>query len=111
MRKENVFFDSNSYKWEEVAPGVSRQITGYNDEIMMVLVKFEEGAVGAKHSHPHSQSTFVKSGEFEFTAGEETRLVKEGDCLMFQPDEIHGAVCKKAGLLVDVFSPVRKDFL
>nr|MDA3854533.1 cupin domain-containing protein [Bacteroidales bacterium] len=50
MKKEKIFFDSNSYTWEDVAPGVSRQITGYNDEIMMVLVKFEDGAVGAKHS-------------------------------------------------------------
>ena len=98
-------------QWEQIAPGISRKITGYNDKIMMVLVKFEEGGVGAPHSHPHSQSTYVESGEFEVQMGERFQTLKKGDCFFAPPDTIHGVICKKAGMLVDVFSPVREDFL
>jgi quercetin dioxygenase-like cupin family protein len=112
MKHESkVLFDSTKYEWEEVAPGVSRQITGYNDTIMMVLVKFEKDAIGTAHSHPHSQSTYVESGEFEVQMGDKIQVLKKGDCFIAPPDTIHGVVCKSAGMLVDVFSPVREDFL
>ncbi|MCY1721835.1 cupin domain-containing protein [Prolixibacteraceae bacterium Z1-6] len=109
--ENNVFFDSQKYEWEEVAPGVKRQITGYNNDIMMVLVKFEKGAIGTAHSHPHTQSTYVESGEFEVQMGDKKQLLKKGDCFFAPPNIVHGVVCFAEGILVDVFSPVREDFL
>ena len=78
---------------------------------MMVLVKFEEGGIGAPHSHPHSQTTYVESGEFEVQMGAEMKILRSGDCFLASPNTVHGVVCKQAGMLVDVFSPVREDFL
>ena len=109
--KSESLLKSSEYKWEEVAPGISRKITGYNDDIMMVLVKFEKGGIGTPHSHPHSQSTYVESGEFEVQMGETFQMLKQGDCFLAPPNTVHGVVCKMAGVLVDVFSPVREDFL
>ena len=43
--------------------------------------------------------------------GSETRRLRAGDCARIPPDVDHGAVCVEAGVLLDVFSPVRKDFL
>lgn len=102
---------SSSQEWEEVGPGIRRKITGYNDTIMMVLVKFEKGGIGTPHSHPHSQSTYVESGEFEVQMGDTFQILKQGDCFLARPNTTHGVVCKKAGMLVDVFSPIREDFL
>lgn len=39
--------------WQDLGGGVQRQIMGYNGDLMMVKVKFEAGAVGAPHTHPH----------------------------------------------------------
>ena len=47
--------------------GVTRRILAYNDGLMCVENTFEEGAVGALHSHPHTQITYVVSGKFTFT--------------------------------------------
>jgi quercetin dioxygenase-like cupin family protein len=109
-RSENFVF-AKDIQWESPAPGIKRQVMGFDGQIMLVKVAFEEGAVGALHSHFHSQVTYVESGEFEFTIGDETKLVTAGDCLYKVPDVVHGAVCKKAGMLIDVFSPSRQDFL
>ena len=96
---------------EVVGDGIKRQIFGYNDSIMMVRVQFRAGAVGDVHSHPHSQVSYVESGEFDvFIDGEEMRL-GSGDSFFIRPNLDHGAVCRKAGALLDVFSPVREDFL
>ena len=109
--QSEALIKSSHQEWELVAPGISRKITGYNDKIMMVLVKFDKGGVGAPHSHPHSQSTYVESGVFEVQIGDKVQLLKAGDCFLAPPNTTHGVVCKKAGILVDTFSPVREDFL
>ena len=96
---------------EVVGDGIKRQMFGYNDSIMMLRVQFEAGAVGYVHSHPHSQASYVESGEFDvFIDGVEKRL-GPGDSFFIHPNLEHGAVCRKAGVLLDVFSPVREDFL
>ena len=96
---------------ETVGEGVTRQLFGYDDAILMARVEFEEGAEGYVHAHPHSQVSYVESGEFEvFIDGQKKRL-GPGDSFYIYPNLDHGAVCLKAGVLLDVFSPVREDFL
>jgi quercetin dioxygenase-like cupin family protein len=102
---------SSQQEWEEVGPGINRKIAGFNDEIMMVLVKFEKGGIGELHSHVHTQSTYIESGEFEVTIAGKTQLLVKGDCFLVPPNSIHGVVCRAAGMLVDVFSPMREDFM
>ena len=96
---------------EDVGGGVLRQIMGYNDSLMLVKAHFEEGAIGYTHAHPHAQLAYVESGVFEFTVGTEVKTLKAGDCAYIPPNEDHGAVCRESGVLLDVFSPVREDFL
>ena len=112
MKKESANFQfEQETEWENPAPGIQRQIMGYNDDIMMVKVKFEKGAVGTPHTHSHTQTTYVSSGVFEFTTDNETRIVKTGDGVYMKPDSLHGCTCLEAGILIDTFSPTRKDFL
>ena len=96
---------------EVVEPGIKRQLLGYNDQIMAVRVWFEEGAVGQLHKHPHSQVSYVESGRFDVTIGEETKTLTPGDSFFITPEVLHGAVCRQAGVLIDMFAPVREDFL
>jgi quercetin dioxygenase-like cupin family protein len=110
-RRSESFMLGADTPTEVVGDGIKRQIFGHNDSIMMVRVEFEAGAVGAVHAHPHSQVSYVESGEFDvFVDGIEKRL-GPGDSFCIHPDLDHGAVCRKAGVLLDVFSPVREDFL
>ena len=96
---------------ESVGEGLVRQRFGSNDSILMAQVDFEAGAVGTVHAHTHSQVSYVVSGEFDvFIDGVETRL-GPGDSFFVEPNLDHGAVCRRAGVLIDVFSPVRDDFL
>ena len=102
---------SSTQEWEVVGPGIKRKITCFNDDMMMVLVKFKEGSIGELHSHIHTQSTYIESGSFEVTVAGMTKLLQKGDCFLVPPNDIHGVVCKTAGVLIDVFSPIREDFM
>ena len=91
--------------------GVIRRILAYNDGLMCVENTFEEGAVGALHSHPHTQITYVVSGKFAFTIDGETRTVSQGDTMLKADGVIHGCTCLEAGVLLDIFTPMREDFV
>ncbi|MDA3133675.1 cupin domain-containing protein [Atlantibacter hermannii] len=106
-----MFIPHNETKLEDLGGGVTRRILAHNGRMMAVEVNFQEGAVGAMHNHPHEQLTYVLSGEFEFTIGDETRRVTAGDTLYKEPHIMHGCVCIKAGTLLDTFTPMREDFL
>lgn len=56
-------------------------------------------------------ATYVASGKFELTIGDEKRILEAGDGYYVAPDELHGCVCLEAGILIDTFSPMRADFL
>jgi len=91
--------------------GVSRKVLAYNDQLMIVEVHFEKGGVGSMHTHPHLQSTYVQSGKFRFTIDGKDVEVAQGDTIAFPSDIPHGTVCLEAGVLLDIFNPMRKDFV
>lgn len=53
----------------------------------------------------------MSEGSFRFTIGEETRVVSKGDSVYMPGGVTHGVTCLESGKLVDVFSPMRKEFL
>lgn len=106
-----AFRPATDLTWEETGPGVRRTLVAYNNDLLLVKVTFEAGAVGALHQHVHSQITYVESGEFEATVGGETRVLQPGDSFYAAPNVPHGVVARQAGVLLDSFSPVRLDFL
>lgn len=92
-------------------PGVSRKILAYNDALMMCEIRFEKGARGYVHAHPHTQITYVAKGSFRFTVGGDTRTVVQGDSILIPPDAPHGVEALEDSMLVDVFHPMREDFI
>jgi quercetin dioxygenase-like cupin family protein len=105
------FIRSGDIIWEEVGSGVRRQILGYDPQLMMVRVEFDKGSIGYVHRHAHRQATYVTEGAFEVQVGEEKRVLTRGDCFFIPPDIDHGVVALERSALVDVFTPVREDFI
>ncbi|MCI8886969.1 MAG: cupin domain-containing protein [Hungatella sp.] len=96
---------------QNVAEGVIRRVLAYSKDLMCVENTFVEGAVGDLHHHPHTQITYIVSGVFEFEIDGEKRIVKAGDTMLKLDGVVHGCVCLKAGVLLDIFNPMREDFV
>jgi len=111
MSSSNVFFEDEITNWEVVDDKIQRQIVGFDDSIMMVNVRFEKGGIGVLHHHFHAQVTHISEGKFEVTIGNETKILKKGDSFYIPSDVEHGVVCLESGMLIDVFSPMREDFI
>ena len=108
--KANIVYHAD-VPLKDLGGGVSRRVLAYTPQLMIVEVNFEAGAEGSVHTHPHNQNTYVRSGRFRFNAGGEYVEVGPGDTLAFPPDMPHGTLCLEAGTLLDVFAPMREDFV
>lgn len=113
MKKESssIFMQLSDAPWTPAGTGVERQIMGYDPSVMLVKVRFEKGAIGEKHSHPHVQTTSVVSGIFAVEVDGEEQVLSAGDGFYIPPGAVHGVKCLEAGMLLDAFSPCREDFL
>ena len=107
---EKFFTDSGS-DWEEVWPGITRKIVGYDDRLMLVKVRFIKGTQAPPHDHPHSQSSYIETGIFEVTIGGETKSLGPGDGFNVPSGVRHSVTALEAGVIIDAFSPHREDFL
>ena len=108
--KANVVFHKD-VALNDLGGGVSRRVLAHTERQMIVEVNFAEGGVGSVHTHPHAQNTYVLCGRFRFTIDGEPVEVGPGDTIAFPPDIPHGTLCLEAGTLLDIFTPMREDFL
>lgn len=106
-----MFVPASDCPVREVDRGITRQILAHDPHLMMVRVGFAKGAVGYVHTHPHRQMTFVASGRFEVSIGDERRVMAAGDSFYAMPDVPHGVTALEDSVLIDIFSPTREDFL
>lgn len=97
--------------WTQVDEKVRRRILSHTPEMMVVEVEFQPGGYGPPHAHPHLQSTYVKSGSFDFTISGEMRTIGEGDSIVVPSNAVHSCQSASGGGLIDVFAPAREDFL
>ena len=105
------FVEASDQRWTALGGGVARRVRLDLPEMMMVEVAFEAGAVGALHSHPHVQCSYIREGAFDVTIGGTTTRLTEGGAFIAPPNVVHGVRAVEAGLLIDVFAPRRDDFV
>ena len=104
------FVENATVEWQKMAEGVRRKIMAYDEKLMLVRVEFEKGGIGSLHQHHHVQISSVESGLFEVEINGIKKILHGGDVFYVAPNLMHGAVCLEAGVLIDVFSPMREDF-
>jgi len=92
-------------------PGVYHRVASYGESLMLCEVALEAGAVVPSHTHAHEQISYVVSGQVVFTIGDDTITLSAGTSCVMLPDAPHSVVCNQDALVLDVFTPLRDDFL
>ncbi|WP_223650778.1 cupin domain-containing protein [Hymenobacter psoromatis] len=106
-----AFHPATDLTWQPAGPGIRRSLLATNQELMLVKSEFEAGALGPLQQHPQSRISYVESGEFTVTVGDETRILRTGDTFYAAPNVPHGVVARQAGALLDTFSPPHEELL
>lgn len=99
-------------EYKDLGGGVLRKVLAYSDKIMNVELKFEKGAIGAMHSHPHEQIGYIIEGSLLYKEeGKEDVVLNAGDSYLVPPHVMHGIECLTKVKLMDIFTPMREDFI
>jgi quercetin dioxygenase-like cupin family protein len=103
------------HRWDEIAlekitEMVSQKIIAGERE-MMAQIYLKRGALVPMHAHESEQMTYVLQGSLKFFIGGEELIVREGDVLHIPSGTPHQAEALEDTFELDVFSPVRADWL
>lgn len=97
---------------ERVTEDISRQVvTGQNEMMARVLLK--KGAIVPTHSHVSEQITYIQEGALRLWIGvpEQEVTVRAGQFVVIPPNLPHRAEALEDTVDVDLFSPIRQDWL
>jgi quercetin dioxygenase-like cupin family protein len=83
----------------------------HGDKTLMTEFRLEQGAVLPRHKHPHEQTGYLVFGRMELSIGAETHQVSAGDSWCIPGEVEHSAVAHEQSVAIEVFSPVREDYL
>lgn len=103
------------FRWDDlpreaVTPALGRKIiTG--ERVMMAHIWLDQGCVVPEHSHEAEQLSWIFSGALKFIIGGETVVVRAGEMLVIPSWVPHEAVALEPTYEMDVFSPIRRDWL
>lgn len=91
--------------------GIRQKTLVYGDKTLLCEFRLEKGSALPRHSHPHEQSGYLVSGALRLAIGDDFFEVGPGDSWTIPGDVEHGAAVLEDAVAVEVFSPVREDYL
>jgi len=95
----------------EMVAGVTRRTLAHGEKTSLHEIRIAKDAIVPLHTHPHEQTGYVASGRVVFQIGDEKRELKAGDGYSVPGDVAHGVVALEDSVCIDIFSPVRTEYL
>ncbi|HEY3421482.1 MAG TPA: cupin domain-containing protein [Methanomassiliicoccales archaeon] len=93
------------------APGISRKTLTYGNHTLFTEFRLKADCLFPSHSHLQEQTGYLVSGSMRLTIGTEESMVGPGDSWNIPGNTVHGAVILEDSVAIEVFSPVREDYL
>ena len=106
-----MFCKKDSKGSRQLIEGVELTTLVHGDKTLMGQFKIAKGAAVPTHSHPHEQTGFMVSGKLRFNVAGEITEVEPGDSWCISGDVEHSAEALEDSVVIEIFSPVREDYL
>lgn len=92
-------------------PGLIRLLGAFNEKLFLAEHFMEKGWTGAAHSHPHEQIVYVISGHLKVKCASKTFEVRSGDSFVVRGGVEHQVTALEPTHVIDVFTPLREDYV
>ncbi len=106
-----MFYKSSNEGYSTPLDGIQQKTLVHGEKTLMAEFKLQKGSIVPQHSHPHEQTGHLVSGNVIFSVGSEEIICNPGDSWCISGDKEHGAEALQDSVLIEVFSPVREDYL
>ncbi len=92
-------------------PGIEQKTLVYGEKTLMTEFLLKKGSLLPRHAHPHEQTGYLVSGRIRLSIGNEENEMTPGDSWCIPSGAEHGAEILENSVAIEVFSPVREDYL
>ncbi|SHI55476.1 Cupin domain-containing protein [Malonomonas rubra DSM 5091] len=106
-----MFAKASADNYQQVLDKIEMKTLIHGNKTLMSEFRLEKGAELPPHCHPHEQTGYLVSGRMKLTIGNETFNVEPGDSWCIGGDVEHRATALEDSIAIEVFSPVREDYL
>ena len=106
-----MFYKANKDGYKKLLEGIEMKTLVYGDKTLCSEFRLEKGKLLPKHAHPYEQTGYLVSGRLKMTIGAETFDAAPGDSWCVPADIEHYAETVEDTVAIEVFSPVRPDYL
>ena len=106
-----MFKKKSELVYRKLLDGVNMATMVYGEKTLMARFKLERGCAIPDHNHPHEQTGLLLSGRMVFTVDGTDHEVMPGDSWCIGSDVSHSARAVEDSVAVEMFSPVREDYL
>jgi quercetin dioxygenase-like cupin family protein len=97
--------------YRQVIDGIEQKTLVYGDKTLMVEFRLQKNAILPLHSHLHEQTGYLVKGHIRLTIGSDIHDVQPGDSWCIPDGTLHSAEVIEESVAIEVFSPVREDYL
>lgn len=107
-----IMFNKNSTQgYSTPVTGIEMKTLVYGRNTLMTEFRLTKGSVLPRHQHPHEQTGYLISGRIRLYIGDQAYECEAGDSWCIAGDTEHGADILEDAVAMEVFSPVRKDYI
>ena len=92
-------------------PGIERRTLCHGDRMLMTEFRLKAGNILPAHRHVHEQTGYLVSGRIRLRIGGQERELAPGDSWSIPPDVEHTAAILEDSVALEIFSPIREDYL
>lgn len=97
--------------YQQTLAGIEQKTLTHGDKTLMAEFRLQRGAALPLHSHPHEQTGYLVTGRLRLTIEGHVHEVLPGDSWCITGNVPHCAECLEEAVAIEVFSPVREDYL
>ena len=106
-----MFYKKDESSYRNPIPGVNFKTLAHGDNAMLGEFRLSKGYEIPRHSHPQEQTGYLVSGRMIFHIGDETHETEPGDAWNIKGNVEHSVDVLEDCLVIEVFSPLREDYL
>jgi quercetin dioxygenase-like cupin family protein len=103
-------YDWNQIEKEQLSPVLVRQVI-HGDNITVARLYLRKGCSVPEHRHHNEQISMIEQGALKFVIGGLEQVVKSGEVMRIPPHVPHSAEALEDSVAVDLFSPIREDWI
>jgi len=106
-----MFYKKDNSKYRQGLDGITFKTLVYGNHTSLSEFKLRKDSIIPNHTHPHEQTGYMISGKMTFIIDGKRFDTNPGDSWSIPGNVEHGVEVHEDSIVIEVFSPVREEYL